>query len=277
MPRIVPLFAVLLLALASIASAETLRFAPLPMETPETVTSQWKPLLGYLEKAVGIELTFDYSTSNDEILEKFEAGKLDLAYLGPLPYLRLKDRFPQAQPLVIFHEADGQPFYTCALVVAAENDLRPEQLTDRKIALTQPLSTCGFFSIAGLLQQAGIRLEETRYRYLGPHDAVSLAVAGGEFDAGGLKSAIARKYAALGLRIIAETAPVPGLALVANGARVSEERMEAIRRALLAADETTRKTWGDNIRHGIRAAVDEDYAEARKLPYRAPIPTQGNF
>ncbi len=53
--------------------------------------------------------------------------------------------------------------------------------------------------------------------------------------------------------------------------------MEAIRRALLAADETVRKTWGDNIRHGLSAAVDEDYAGARKLPYRDPIPTQGNF
>lgn len=276
MPKVLALV-VLLLALASPASAETLKFAPLPMESPETVAGQWKPLLEYLKKSVGIELVIDYSTSNDEILGKFEAGKLDLAYLGPLPYLRLKDRFPQARPLVIFHEADGRPSYTCALVVAADSDLRPEQLTGRKIALTQPLSTCGFFSISGLLQQAGIRLEEARYRYLGPHDAVALAVAGGEFDAGGLKSAIARKYTSLGLRIIAETAPLPGLALVANGARVSEERMEAIRRALLAADETVRKNWGDNIRHGLSAAVDEDYAGARKLPYRDPIPTQGNF
>lgn len=276
MPKVLALV-VLLLALASPASAETLKFAPLPMESPETVAGQWKPLLEYLKKSVGIELVIDYSTSNDEILGKFEAGKLDLAYLGPLPYLRLKDRFPPARPLVIFHEADGRPSYTCALVVAADSDLRPEQLTGRKIALTQPLSTCGFFSISGLLQQVGIRLEEARYRYLGPHDAVALAVAGGEFDAGGLKSAIARKYTSLGLRIIAETAPLPGLALVANGARVSEERMEAIRRALLAADETVRKGWGDNIRHGLSAAVDEDYAGARKLPYRDPIPTQGNF
>lgn len=277
MPKIVAFFAALLLTLASVASAETLRFAPLPMETPETVATQWKPLLEYMEKAIGIELAIDYSTSNEQILEKFQAGKLDLAYLGPLPYLRLKDRFPQARPLVIFHEADGNPSYTCALVVAAESDLRLEQLKGRAVALTQPLSTCGFFSIDGLFHQAGICLSESRYRYLGPHDAVALAVAEGEFDAGGLKTAIARKYAPLGLRIIAETAPLPGLALVANGARVSEERMEAIRRALLAADETVRKTWGDNIRHGLSAAVDEDYAGARKLPYRDPIPTQGNF
>jgi len=277
MPKIVTLFAALLLTHASIASAETLKFAPLPMEKPETVAGQWKPLLEYLQTALGIELGIDYSDSNEQVLDKFEAGKLDLAYLGPLPYLRLKDRFPAAQPLVIFHESDGQPSYTCALVVAAESDLRPEQLTGRKIALTQPLSTCGFFSISGLLQQAGIRLEETRYRYLGPHDTVALAVAGGEFDVGGLKSAIARKYASLGLRILAETAPLPGLALVANGARVSEERMEAIRRALLAADESTRAKWGDNIRHGLSAVRDQDYDGARQLPYKNAIPERSNF
>lgn len=277
MPKIVPLFAALLLTFASIASAETLKFAPLPMETPETVAAQWKPFLQYLQTTLGIELEIDFSNSNEQVLEKFAAGKLDLAYLGPLPYLRLKDRFPQARPLVIFHEADGQPSYTCALVVAADSVLRLEQLKGRAIALTQPLSTCGFFSVDGLFHQGGICLSESRFRYLGPHDEVALAVARGEFDAGGLKSAIARKYAPLGLRIIAETAPMPGLALVANGARVSEERMEAIRRALLAADEATRKGWGDNIRHGLSAADDEDYAEARKLPYRAAIPTQGNF
>ena len=277
MPKTAVLFAALLLTLVTISSAETLKFAPLPMETAETVAAQWKPLLEHLKKVCDIELDFDYSTSNEQILEKFEAGQLDLAYLGPLPYLRLKDRFPLARPRVIFHVADGRPSDTSALVVAADSVLRPDRLAGRTIALTQPLSTCGFFSISGLLQQAGIRLEETRYRYLGPHDAVALAVAGGEFDAGGLKSAIARKYASLGLRIIAETAPLPGLALVANGARVSEERMESIRRALLAADEATRKTWGDNIRPGVSAADDKDYAESRKLPYRDPIPTQGNF
>ena len=34
MPKVIPLFAALLLTFASIACAETLKFAPLPMETP---------------------------------------------------------------------------------------------------------------------------------------------------------------------------------------------------------------------------------------------------
>ena len=104
----------------------TFTFAPLPMVSPETVAGQWKPLFGHLERTLGIQLRIEYSQSYAEILEKFRAGKLDLAYLGPLPYVTLKDGFSAAVPLVHFNEMDGQPFYTCA-VVALDERLHEKQ------------------------------------------------------------------------------------------------------------------------------------------------------
>jgi phosphonate transport system substrate-binding protein len=278
MPNVAAFLAALLIAISPVAFAgEILRFAPLPMESPETVASQWKPLLGHLEKSLGVTLHIDYSTDYQEILDKFATGRLDLAYLGPLPYLRLKDRFPAAQPLVIFREKNGKSVYTCALIAPAESELRTGQLKGRKIALTQPLSTCGYFSVEGLLQQAGSSLQDNHFRYLGQHDEVALAVARGEFSAGGLKTDIARKYDRLGLVILAETAPLPGLALVANGDTLSPERIAQIRQVLLDADPTVRKYWGDNIRSGVIPARDEDYAGVRQLPYKANIPERSNF
>ena len=82
------------------AGEKTLVFAPLPMEAPEVVVGQWKPLLNYLEHKLGISLRIDYSQRNDEVVEKFRAGTLDLAYLGPLPYVVLKEAFPAALPVV---------------------------------------------------------------------------------------------------------------------------------------------------------------------------------
>lgn len=259
------------------ATAETLKFAPLPMESPTTVAGQWKPLLDHLEQELGVDLEISYSTNNREILEMFAAGQIDLAYMDPLHYLLLKDRFPAAEPVVVFHEADGKPTCTCALVVAGDSGLSLGQVKGLKIALTQAVSTCGYFSIDSLLHQSGICLEENRYRYLGPHDDVALAVAAGEFDTGGLKTAIARKYATLGMRVIAETAPLPGLALIANGERVSSRRIEDIRRALLDADESVRRAWGDNLRHGASVIRDQDYDGARRLPYKTAISERSNF
>ena len=94
-------------------------------------------------------------------------------------------------------------------------------------------------------------MEANRYRYIGPHDEVALAVVRGEFDAGGLKTAIAKKYLHLGLAVSAESAPLPGLALIANSQRVSAERIAQIRKTLLATKPEIRQQWGDNVRHGV--------------------------
>jgi phosphonate transport system substrate-binding protein len=276
MLKVIALLVVVLFG-ARTGAAETLRFAPLPMETPHIVATQWQPLLAYLEKTLGVTLEISYSASNEEIIDKFQTGKIDLAYLGPLPYVTLNKTFPAAEPVVIFNEKDGQSTYTCALAVPAESTLSLKGVKGKKIALTQPLSTCGYFGTQGLLRQSGSTLEVNRYRYLGQHDEVALAVVRGEFDVGGLKTAIARKYAHLGLVVRAESPPLPGLALIANRNRVSAERLAQIRQALLAADDKTRQQWGDNVRFGVTPAKDSDYAGVRQLPMPANFPAQGNF
>lgn len=257
--------------------APSISFAPLPMETPETVAGQWKPLLDELGRALGVSLRIEYSDSYATILDKFRSGKLDLAYLGPLPYIALKERFPAATPVVHFNEANGQPTYTCAIVALAERKLHTRHLRGKQIALTQPLSTCGYLATDGLLRRAGNTLEQNRYRYLDKHDAVAIAVARGDYDAGGLKTAIAQKYLHLGLLVVAESPPLPAFALIANSQRISAARLNEIRDTLLRADTRSRASWGDNIRHGITPANDKDYDAVRQLRGRADIPEKGNF
>lgn len=269
--------ALMVAAVCGSARAESLTFAPLPMETPETVVKQVKPMLAHLEKAVGADIHIDYSSDYAEILQKFADGKLDLAYLGPLPYLALRDRVTQATPLVHFKEKSGSATYTCAVVAPADAKPDLSRLKQRKVALTQPLSTCGYLSTDGLLRQAGSKLEDNLYRYLDKHDEVALAVIRGEFDLGGLKTAIGRKYAHMGLAVIAESGPLPGFALVANAKTVSKERMDRLRDALVAADGDMVKAWGDNIRFGAVPAFDGDYDGLRRLRRQAQVPDSGNF
>ncbi|MDP2828904.1 MAG: PhnD/SsuA/transferrin family substrate-binding protein [Sulfuricellaceae bacterium] len=273
--KVIALFAAALYT--TTPAAETLVFAAQPMENHETAAAQWKPMLGYLEKSLDVTLRIEYSTSYDEILDKFRNGKIDLAYLGPLPYITLKDKFPQATPVVHFKEKDGKASYTCAIIALTDARLTMKAIKGRTVALTQPLSTCGYFSTDGLLRQAGVSLEQNRYRYLDRHDEVALAVARGEFDAGGLKTAIGKKYTHLGLAVIAETDPLPGFALIANAARVDGARIARIRQVLESANTIMRGAWGDNARHGVVAAEDVDYAALRKLRGRADIPARGNF
>lgn len=265
------------------AKAETFVFAPLPMEQPDTVVAQVRPMLNYLEKALDANFRIDYSSSYEEILEKFRQGRIDLVYLGPLPYVALKEKFAPAVPVVHFLEKSGKPSYTCAIVTAG-NTVSLARMRGQRFALTQPLSTCGYLATDGLLQKVGNSLENNKYRYVDKHDEVALAVARGDFDAGGMKTAIAQKYAHLGVTVVAETAPLPSFALIANASKLSGKRIETIRAALAAlkpldnpADRETTRNWGENVKYGTVDARDQDYDPVRQLRRRANIPTQGNF
>lgn len=262
--------------------AQTLRFVPLPMQDRETVYRQFHPMTDYLAHCLDAEIQFTYCDSYRTVLDRFRRSEADLAYLGPLPYVELRASFADALPLVRFREAGGQATYTCALVTVADAVFEPRFSTHRKIALTQPLSTCGYLSTAGLMHALGGDIEQNYYRYVKRHDAVALSVVRGTFDAGGLKTAIARKYAHMGLDILAETPPLPGFALVANGRTLTPRQRDRIRDALLALDPDGRDhdrlaMWGDSIRNGAIPAADADYQVIRELSGERRIPVKGNF
>lgn len=284
--RLSLLIIVLLLSgyLASLCRAETvaelkpIRFAPLPMENREAIVLQFRPMATFLEQRLGRPVVFDFSDSYANILEKFQANSIDLAYLGPLPYVELRAKNSQAEPLVLFREESGQPMYTCAIAGLADQSLNLKTLTNRHIALTQPLSTCGYLAVNGLLQEQGGSLENNRYRYLDKHDAVALAIIRGEFDAGGLKTSIAKRYSHLGLQVISETPPFPGFGLVGNHQTLDDTTLQAIRTALTSldptgADQATLAQWGAAIRHGAVAANDADYQALRRYRGTLAIPT----
>lgn len=272
----------LMLFVVSSASSDPLRFAPLPMENRETVVKQFRPMTEYLEKRLETKIVFSYSDSYEDIIDKFRRSEVDIAYLGPLPYVRLRAIYPQAEPLVQFKERSGNAFYTCSFVSIADAEFDLATAFKRKIGLTQPLSTCGYLSTSGLMLRGGSNIEHNYYRYLGKHDTVALSVVRGEVEAGGMKTAIANKYRHLGLEILAETSPLPGFALVGNSNTLSAAHMEKIREVLnqldpQGKDQKLLSKWGDNIRYGAVTTDDDNYRAVRDLLGNAKIPDTGNF
>lgn len=262
--------------------AETLRFALLPMEDHETVINQFRPMTTYLEKHLGVTIEFQCSEIYSEILEQFRRSQIDLAYLGPMPYVTLRKSYPQAEPLVHFNERSGQATYTCALVTFPDAVFDIYDASNRKIALTQPLSTCGYLAARELMHRNGSELNRNYFRYLNQHDTVALSVVRGEFDAGCLKTAIGKKYTHLGLQILAETPPLPSFTLVANTRTLSAELISRIRMVLPALDPHGKdrellSAWGDNIRYGAVSASDGNFDVIREMIGQTGIPPMGNF
>lgn len=258
-------------------------FAPLPMGQPEAVLRKFKPMLAYLERETGLTFGIAYTRDYGELLRLFREGKVDMAYLGPLPYVQLRQQFNAALPLVHFLEPTGDPRYTCALVELA-NDGAIRGKPTKRVALTQPLSTCGFLATDGLLSGQGEDLGQMGYRYLGTHDQVALSVIRGDFDLGGMKTDIARGYGHLGLRVVGESEGMPAFSLIANRQKMSAAHAEAVRQALLRLRPGSRpgdarevSRWGGNIRHGAVPAADSDFGVVRRMLRGKKIPETGSL
>ena len=262
---------------SSVFAKDTLVFSPLPMENAKVTLTQFTPMIKYLEKKLNKKITIDYNKNYADILEKFKQNKIDLAYLGPLPYIELKEKYPSAIPLVHFKNSNGDAFYTCSLITFATTNTKIKNIINKKIALTQPLSTCGYLSVNALLKEQNNSLENNKYRYLGRHDTVALSVVRGEFGFGGVKSSIAKKYSNLGLKELATTPLLPGFSLVGNKATIKTATLNKIIQIIKNAQKEEFQCWGKNIRYGSKEAKDSDYDNLRILKDTTNIPKKGNF
>lgn len=249
---------------AFVATAADLRFTALPMLDERTLRARFAPLLNDLGEAIGETVSWHYFPQYEQVLQALEDGEVDLAFLGPLPYVELTDVAPHFEPLVHVREPDGNSRYFCALAVFGPDQPALRDLTTRRFALTQPLSTCGSFAVSVMLQRAGLALNRdgNRYRFTGGHDTAALAVLAGRADVAGLKSNVAKRYESLGLTIIAEAGPYPGFAFVVNTRTVAERVRAAIRAALLELGEQAR-AQGQWPSAGMVGAADADYADFR--------------
>lgn len=271
---------------ASAAQQNTpfLRFAPLPMEAPREIIRQLKPMLAYLEKELGVNIQIVYLQNYDAILDAFLHERIDLAFLGPLPYVILTDKGAQAQPLVRFLDAEGKDTYTCSLLKSALSEQGPEEFSEMRVALTQPYSTCGYLVTADLLAQIGLPIAQARYRYVGSHSKVALGIAQGRFEIGGIKTSIGRKFAHLGLKEVRQSEALPGFVMVGNQTTLDPKRLSQIRDSLLKLkplqnpnDAQLMQHWGKNIRYGTVPAADKDFSLIRSKLKALDLPLKGNF
>lgn len=269
---------ILLISLMTpLCAKDTIIFAPLPVENIKTVFTQFNPMITYLEKLLDKKIIIDYNQNYADILEKFKQKKVDIAYLGPLPYIELKDKYPTALPLVHFKNNNGNAFYKCSIITFATNNTKLENIKNKKIALTQPLSTCGYLSVNALLEKSNNSLNNNKYSYLGKHDTVALSVVRGEFDFGGVKSSIAKKYSNLGLKELTKTGFLPGFALIGNQETLSLKTLQKIQTVMKNVKKEDSQNWGKNISYGCSEAKDSDYNTLRKAKKIITIPTQSNF
>lgn len=257
------IFFLCILIISNLFSKDVVVFAPLPMVDSKSVYDDFYFIVKFLEKKLGKKIIFFYSDNYDEILKKFKNKEIDIAYLGPLPYVELKQKYDFALPLVHFKNSNNTSTYTCSLIKFMKSEKK------EKIALTQPLSTCGYLSVNSLLDN---QLENYQYKYLGKHDDVILNVLNGKFDLGGVKTSIAKEYYHLGIEEIGRTDTLPGFAFVGNIETLGLDYLNFIRKLLLNVKKEEYSKWGKSIKYGMEEAYDSDYNAVKSMLINIKIP-----
>jgi phosphate/phosphite/phosphonate ABC transporter binding protein len=262
-------------------AGQVVRFAPLPLEDPRIVHEQFRGLVDFLQEQTGMEIRWVPLNDNAEIVRQFREGAIDLAYLGPLPYVMLARDDPAARALSCFRDADGETAYTCSLVANADSGLSLERLKGVRFGLTQPYSTCGYLASSQMLAAAGLTLtgDGNSFSYAGSHSAAALGVVQGKYDVAGVKTSIAGRYRHLGLDVIATSPSYPGFTLVANAATLDGPTIDRLQETVLRLDTARHpelagrmRTWGEQIRNGTVPHSRCDFAGVAAALANLPWP-----
>ncbi|MEA3464543.1 MAG: PhnD/SsuA/transferrin family substrate-binding protein [Thermodesulfobacteriota bacterium] len=276
------IFAVFTLFPSGAFSAQTIRLAVLPMVSEAEVFQQFSPFNHYISDITRQPVELVYWQNYKKLLDELINDHIDLAFLGPLPYVILTNQDNSFIPIARFVDANGNANYTCSLI-AFDCDVAALNVKQARIALTQPYSTCGYLYTKQLLKKYPLNLEELSYYYAGQHSTCALDVIRGTAQIAGVKTSIARQYSNLGLRIIAESEPIPGFLLVANSRTLEAGTIDKIRSALLQldprhnqTDAKTTATWGKMIRYGAIPVIAEGYQQIRQLFEQTQIPGVDN-
>lgn len=263
----------------SLSFAQPLRFAPLPMLSQSEVENSFLPFSNYLSVVTNSEVELVYHNSYQDLIARLLDDQIDLAYLGPLPYVLLTQKNSDFVPVVRFVDQDGERAYTCSLVTfdSSLSSLKGER--SPIVALTQVYSTCGYFVTEQLLQQRDVSLDDLPYYYAGQHSECALDVVRGKAQFAGVKTSIARQYQSLGLKIVAESAPVPGFLLIANPRTLKAETISKIQQSLLHLTSLNKQEksaitagWGKMLYSGAVAVHSADYDDIRQMLKTIKLP-----
>jgi len=256
------------------AQKPLLRFAPLPTKSVSKNVEEFLPMKQYLEQKLSTKIAFVYKQNYRTILDGFKNGEIDIAYFGPLPFVMLRKEYADVEPLVTFNQKNGSSGYRCVLSKFQSDTI--DTAHPLAVALTQPLSTCGYLMTGILLKQKyDLNLAQQHYTYTMSHTNALSALTQGKFVLAGAKESIAKRFQSLGVDIIARTELLPGFLLVANKKTLTSDQIHAIKDTLLHVPKSVYSGWNRSI--GNRGMIPATHADYDKLDTHIVIPQQGNM
>jgi len=249
---------------SALAAQKSFVFGVHPFKNHTTLVQMFTPLMKYLEKELGAEVTFKRARDYETAMNAIVAGTVDISYLGPSGFAALDMENPGKVRICAAVENKGET--TFKGVIAAKKGSGVKTLQDLKgkaFAFGDRASTLSFYMPAHMLMEAGV-FDSLDYSFYGTHDKVAANVLRGKAAAGGLKPAVAANYVDQGLEVIAESVPVYEHMIVV-GSGVDDATYQKICAALLSVqDEAVYKSIKKSLT-GFAKVKPSDYDSLKKV------------
>ena len=238
------------------------------LSAPE-IERRFSPLAEYLGKQLGRPVRVRVGSNYEEHISYVGQDAVDIAYIGPAPYVSVVERFGP-KPILARIETNGRPELRGVIFVRQDSSIeRIADLKGKRFAFGDPESTMGSIMPRYVLRQNGVALEDlARVSHVLSHDNVVLGVLAGDFDAGVVRADVYDEMAGRGLRRIADLPPVSEHVFVTR-ANLPPEEVRRLRQALLQLRSVPDgplilRSLGAQVT-GMVPARDADYDELRKV------------
>jgi len=196
-----------------------------PLDEIRTI---YKPILTWLGAEVGCRFILVHGQTYEDIINMVVDGKVQVATLGPVPYVIAKKKNAKLKLLAseLYWDAgkkkphDSYSGYILAL--KTREDIKMFQdFKGKKFAFVNRQSTSGYRYPKFLLSSKGLTLEDffAKTFFLGSHPRVTDAIAAGSVDGGAtynynFRQAV-KKHGNV-FKVIVESPPMPSQAIVAH-------------------------------------------------------------
>ena len=235
----------------------------------DEIIVRFTPLANYLARAIGRPVEVRVGRTYNEHINAIGNDTIDIAYMGPSPYVEMVEKFGK-KPLLVRQVINGDPYLRGEIIVRQDSTFRTlADLRGKCFLFGDVNSTMSYVLPQRMLESAGVPLSSLgSYKSLEGHKNVALAVLAGSCDAGAVKSEVFHEYEPRGLRALAE------LPLVADHVFVTSARLPAplvtkLRKLFMKLNELPE---GATIMTGIHpemtalvSANDSDYNKLRAL------------
>jgi len=246
-------------------------FGVISRYSPNIIYEGYQPLMDFLTANTPYRFELRLSSSYQETVRQLVDGEVSAAFLGSFIYLKARKEFGIKAILKPLNE-NHEPYFQSVLITNQKSKIYSVgDLKNKKLALPSKQSFSGNWLTLYEMSKFNLTLTDLdSIHHFAHHHTVVHQIIMDNFDAGVVKDRVAKEFLDEGIRIVAQSDPIPGSPVVIPK-NYDPKIVNAIVNTLLKIDpqklkyREVVKDWDKEFVNGFVKANDKDYHQVELI------------